>query len=897
MKRISEVVFALAIAAVSSFSVPPIQKFHGTTNHQGTQVANKKGFGFIKPLQTLKVSSTQLQSAGDPRIDNVDSQFKAIMAGVGKAFGGIAQAKHGRATHTFGSTGRGRLTVLSNPDIPAHKYFSPNRSYPVLARHANIKGFKDDGIRDGRGITLRLLDGNADAATNTLNLNNGVLDVLASTGPCFILNNAVDFAQWVSSDLDGRGAMLKTHPKITPIFEEIIKNPDSYTKLHYYSEPSYQFVAEDGSFYFMRYRVLNADKSADTGYVPPQEVMLPQDFSPRPPSDKRPETYLQDDFRSRVNSPGGVNYLLQVQLRPVTTDLALNQEAMDCTIAWDESDWPMRDVAIIHLDEVVPDEVVEPLSFSPYNAPAELGLILATTATDTASINQLRSVVYEFSAKMRNGEPLPDSLKALMRPFPEVFKGVYLPDNQMPGLAPNPYTVAQVGKYLSLAGEKVAAPLLNQPKDSLKPAEAFMKEINDLQRTVPSGNYKFFGNGINHAKELELLLKTNPFMVSALTETKNGFELKSYDPKEKKPSRFLQYMRTLNGVGHRVNFEFTKEMKLKSFEVFDDIEGRVIPGELDVQKYASSAIYNLFFYASCIHSTIHVLQFLMTSGFEAASKDFEAMNEWAVSYAKNIGIKYEQVAALLITDPQPPGTERPALITNPNGVGSSQVIRPMLKDLLDMWGQSPKAKDFLKNMMNIPRNKMEKAGILTEFMKHFDLIEPFAASASKALHKIDPKAFNDAEGRLKQYLKRCGSFKSNIDTVDTWIQLMSVTGIVHGCTLSYSRFLGLADIARWRNYLGKTWDPFDINLITGVLGTIVGMESGRHVMTSTGATTTFAKELQEVLDDYDSKVSVLKAEYKTDLLKSKDFDEYGFILSDYGPDNFDGKQLTIATYI
>jgi linolenate 9R-lipoxygenase len=302
----------------------------------------------------------------------------------------------------------------SQPDIPAHKYLASNRSYPVLVRHANIKGFKDDAIRDGRGLTLRLLAGDADAATDALDLHDAVLDVLTSTGPRFFLNNAMAFSQWVRSDLDGRGAMLIAYPKIVPIFEEIIKNPDSYTKLHYYSEPSYIFVAEDGSKFYMRYRIINADKSADTGSVPTEEVLMPQDYSPRPESDTRAETYLQDDFRSRVTSQSGVSYLLQLQLCEVSKNLAANEEKMDCTIPWDEYHFPMRDVALIHLDEVVPDEAVEPLNFSPFHAPAELGLVLASTAKDMASINHMRSVVYEFSAKNRNGQPLPDHLAALI---------------------------------------------------------------------------------------------------------------------------------------------------------------------------------------------------------------------------------------------------------------------------------------------------------------------------------------------------------------------------------------------------------------------------------------------------------------------------------------------------
>jgi hypothetical protein len=90
MQLVSVVLFTLAIEAVGSFSVCPTLKSYATINH-------------------LALS---MQETGDPRIDEADSTFKAIMGGVGAAFGGLAKAKNARATHTFGSTGRGRLTVL-----------------------------------------------------------------------------------------------------------------------------------------------------------------------------------------------------------------------------------------------------------------------------------------------------------------------------------------------------------------------------------------------------------------------------------------------------------------------------------------------------------------------------------------------------------------------------------------------------------------------------------------------------------------------------------------------------------------------------------------------------------------------------------------------------------------
>jgi hypothetical protein len=56
--------------------------------------------------------------------------------------------------------------------------------------------------------------------------------------------------------------------------------------------------------------------------------------------------------------------------------------------------------------------------------------------------------------------------------------------------------------------------------------------------------------------------------------------------------------------------------------------------------------------------------------------------------------------------------------------------------------------------------------------------------------------------------------------------------------------------------------------------------------------------LQSVLDVYDAKASTLKEAYRTEIMKDPDvFNNYGWILSDFCPDGFDGKQLTTATYI
>ncbi len=348
--------------------------------------------------------------SNDPRTQHVDDEFKKLISNIARAFGRMAQIKGRRATHSYGTVAKGVLKVLDTLDIPQHKIFNAGQEYPVLLRHANIKGFRDDAILDGRGATVRILTGNAHAPLSELKLDQGIVDILMSTGRSFILGEATSFARWVASSMKARTAMLKEFPKITPIFHEIIRDPDSYTQLHYYSETTYNFTSLDQQCFFLRYRLINRhNPSADTGWLESEEVKLPLDYLPRVASDTRPETYLQDEFRQQVRN-AGVSYLLQVQLQPVSGDLESDERAKDCTIPWKEADYPFHDVAVLDLDSILPDELAEPLEFNPYHAPPELGLILAQSARETASVNHLRSVVYQISANMRKYQTPSSSL-------------------------------------------------------------------------------------------------------------------------------------------------------------------------------------------------------------------------------------------------------------------------------------------------------------------------------------------------------------------------------------------------------------------------------------------------------------------------------------------------------
>ena len=106
-------------------------------------------------------------------------------------------------------------------------------------------------------------------------------------------------------------------------------------------------------------------------------------------------------------------------------------------------------------------------------------------------------------------------------------------------------------------------------------------------------------------------------------------------------------------------------------------------------------------------------------------------------------------------------------------------------------------------------------------------------------------------------------------------------------------------LAAWR--LETAAGLRDTTLIQGGLGTITGMVKGRHVMASKKqfpfVLPICRGKLQKVLNTYNGYSQRLKKAYTAGLKKRPDFSTLGYIYSDWAKDGFDGKQLTVTTYI
>ena len=106
---------------------------------------------------------------------------------------------------------------------------------------------------------------------------------------------------------------------------------------------------------------------------------------------------------------------------------------------------------------------------------------------------------------------------------------------------------------------------------------------------------------------------------------------------------------------------------------------------------------------------------------------------------------------------------------------------------------------------------------------------------------------------------------------------------------------------RFRAIEVPVWDGDDALSATIALSTIVGIQEDKHVCGNCLAglsddEITYGR-LQRVLNQYERQTTMLKEVYQSKISARADFDDYGFLLTDFAPDFFDGKQLTLAVYV
>ncbi|CAM6101924.1 unnamed protein product [Calypogeia fissa] len=369
----------------------------------------------------------------DLRIEDMDDTYKQVVAKLATDISrstiasSTTNGKRVRYFHQTGVAGRGTLRVLDDlPGLGPHELFSPGQCYPVIIRHSNALSSTDDRCPDAKGAALRIL---SPKCPDDVDLS--MLDLVMKTGECLHARNMLELMTWEAKTRKGQEDYVDKNPRIGQSLWGQIRTAESYAELHYYSVLARVFrsrinslelpsnsgsTTEDDCFVKFRLRPNDPKFNASHGSVTASGPLPPpRGYLSSSPDDARSTDYLREEFKKRLQNEEGAKYILQLQRHRIPESKEEVNDLLDPTAAWDEKKCPFIDIAELTLDTVIPEEVAEKMTFNSRNGAPSVALVAAKSATDSASIDHCRSVVYDIASTIRRGLPLPGPWRDLVR--------------------------------------------------------------------------------------------------------------------------------------------------------------------------------------------------------------------------------------------------------------------------------------------------------------------------------------------------------------------------------------------------------------------------------------------------------------------------------------------------
>jgi len=285
---------------------------------------------------------------------------------------------------------------------------------------------------------------------------------------------------------------------------------------------------------------------------------------------------------------------------------------------------------------------------------------------------------------------------------------------------------------------------------------------------------------------------------------------------------------------------------------------------------------------------------MLVTGLADSVQHSDLMNKWGTPYYEGVSVKFMQVKGLLFG-------EDDALTGGTFNSNREQVLE-ICKEFFVLWGHCKTAKEFAEEflfakMMKNARDGIHSIGVLSQFLKMVNIINGYATEVSAEFELLSKgKDLEACNKNMKLYFANCGEKVCAVDNLATWIELMTITGMIHSNTLSFGRFTLTEPVAtrisNWETY-GE-----EVNFLFGTAGTMVGVNYEVHVLSDQMYPKgTMVMGLREVITKYAAMSDQLKSEYFKKISKDPKFVDYGWIMTDYCNDGIDGKSMTLTSYI
>ncbi|XP_074620664.1 allene oxide synthase-lipoxygenase protein-like isoform X3 [Acropora palmata] len=304
------------------------------------------------------------------------------------AFGAAALLTSKRPTHSVGIGAQGIAKIVADPKFPECEFFTPGRSYPVSLRHATLKSIDDAGL-NFLGAAIRFAD--SDTASP--------MDILMSTGRSTVFFDAQGIfdAMEAHKSKNLKGYYLKSPDYLAANIEGLRRAPESFYGQRYYSEIIMDFKAFDGVKRYVRFRLIPADGTPETGLLSEEDQRNVWDQK-RLPSETRDKAYLKEEFRKRLQG-GPLKYKLQLTLHLPQLDDPV--DILNVARYWDEATHPWLDVADVTMVVLLSPDATEKMCFNPGNLAPCLELLPARSIHHSNCVAHIRKEVYERTQKLR----------------------------------------------------------------------------------------------------------------------------------------------------------------------------------------------------------------------------------------------------------------------------------------------------------------------------------------------------------------------------------------------------------------------------------------------------------------------------------------------------------------
>lgn len=423
----------------------------------------------------------------------------------------------------------------------------------------------------------------------------------------------------------------------------------------------------------------------------------------------------------------------------------------------------------------------------------------------------------------------------------------------------------------------------------------FVQNVIENKEFLPA-DYKYFGND-NTVETLSHLLLANSFFTNSLLASEKGGKLTySVISKAKTPEEsnfFADLVESLDLEYVRVNAEFDEHMKLVATKCY--LKEEIV--DMSPEEATAQLLFLFLFYCEAIHATLHIYHMMMVCGMadsailaDPKKKEESEIYKFMNAYFPNVGLKFKEVGKLLLG-------ENAALTGGHWKANRPQVLNALLKIFL-VWGECRSAEDYINKFLFRHVPKELRRNVLDEFMKHANLVAPFAKDINEEFRKINHgEDLGRVDKNVKLFFEACGEKASKLENTQEWIEMMSITGLMHSNTLSFSRLMLTAPVLSRFNK-EENFGSVEYEAAFNTSGTMIGALTDKVVFNGYHSQEDPNHiDLKYIKNQYYAMSQKLKKEYYLKMKEDKCLVDYGWIHSDYFLDGIDGKYFTITTYI